>query len=392
MHLSQRISGLDPSPTVALNAKAKELSASGRKILNFAVGEPDFGTDAKIIDCAVNALKAGKTKYGPAGGGAAIRQAIVDKLARDNNLSYKPDEIVVGIGAKEILFHIFLATLNEGDEVLVPAPYWVSYTAQIKAAGAKPVVIPFEPGQTITAQTIEKYASDKTAAIVINSPSNPSGAMLAPKDLKVLGEYLSKKDWWIVGDEIYEYLSYTEVHESLPKLVPALKDRYLLVNGMSKGFAMTGWRVGYLAGPKEVTRLVKILQSQSSTCLPPFIEEAATLALGEGKALMTEKISALKARRDLASSIVKKWSAVDLVEPAGAFYLFLDIRETLGNSSRFDREDSMSFSTMLLEEYHVAMVPGEAFGTPGFLRLSYAVDEEDLKEGLEKLHSALTSI
>ena len=198
--------------------------------------------------------------------------------------------------------------------------------------------------------------------------------MLSPATLQGIGQYLSDKDWWIVGDEIYEYMSYDEKHASLAQLVPAIKDRYLLVNGMSKGFAMTGWRVGYLAGPSAVVRLVKILQSQSSTCLPPFIEEAACFAISQGRELMADKIEILKSRKLLATEIVTGWGLVGLVAPAGAFYLFIDIRKVLEASEKFAKTDSLAFSTMLLTDFHVAMVPGEAFGTPGYLRLSYAVD------------------
>lgn len=394
MQVSRRISNLTPSPTVALNAKAQELKAKGADILNFGVGEPDFQTPQPIVDVAIRSLTKGRTKYGPAGGGSELRRAIVDKLARENRLQFSPDDVVVGIGAKEILFHIFLAMLNEGDEVILPAPYWVSYSEQIAAAGATSKLIPMPEGQDIklTPAMIEAQATSNTRCFVLTSPNNPAGYALNHEQLKDLGQYLASKDWWIVSDEIYEYLSFDHPHVSMLELVPELRDRFILVNGLSKGFAMTGWRVGYMAGPTPIAKLVRALQSHSSTCLPGFIEDAAAFALKSGRALVEKDISVFRERRDFAVSCVEKISGMKLIKPQGAFYLFLDLRPFLAKSARFAPTNSLAFSAWLLEEFHVAAVPGEAFGAPGFLRLSYAIDQQSIQKGIERLAKALTTI
>ncbi|SMF78790.1 pyridoxal phosphate-dependent aminotransferase [Pseudobacteriovorax antillogorgiicola] len=395
MELSKRISALKPSPTVALNGKAKELARAGHKVFNFAVGEPDFTTHPEIIDVAVQALKEGKTKYGPAGGSPQLKDAIIEKLKRDNKLSFKPEQIVVGMGAKEILFHLFLATLNEGDEVLIPAPYWVSYTAQVLAAGATPVIIPMpedHQAPRLTPEMIAAHVSPKTKALILTSPNNPAGYVIKKDELLAIGEYLKDKPWWLVSDEIYEYMSFAEPHHSIGALVPELHDRYIIVNGLSKGFAMTGWRVGYMAGPEPVAKLVKTLQTQSSTCLPPFIELASVEALKRGANLMADKMDLLKGRKNLAQELINSMEDVSMVPPEGAFYIFIDVRDALDKAPGYENHNSFKFSEYLLDTHHVAMVPGEAFGVPGFLRLSYATSDEELKEGLSRLAQALKDV
>ena len=393
--LSDRISRLSPSPTVALNAKAKQLKSEGKDVLNFAVGEPDFSCPDGAIEVAINALKNGMVKYGPAGGGLKFREAIAEKLLRENNLDYKPDQIVCGIGAKEILFHIFLATLNEGDEVIINAPCWVSYEEQIKAAGATPVFIPlanYSDEPIINVETIEKYASEKTKAFILCSPNNPAGYALDETELTELGKYLEAKDWWVVADEIYEYLSFENKHISLLNVSPDLKDRYIHVNGIAKGYAMTGWRVGYTAAPVPVAKLVKALQSHSSTCIPPFVEEAATWAMQQGPQIMEEKIASLAGRRNLAMSELDKVKNISYIKPQGAFYIFIDLRDALEKSDKFSSTDSLAFAQFLLESEYVAMVPGEAFQCPGFLRFSYAASEDWIRDGINRLATALQKI
>ncbi len=390
MEFSKHISALKASPTVALNSAAKELSKQGVKVYNFAVGEPDFSTPEVVCEVAIESIRKGRTKYGPPGGSPAFKQAIIDKLKRDNNLTYSPDQIVAGVGAKELLFHLMLALLNEGDEVLIPAPYWVSYTDQVIATGATPVVIPM-PDQhdapRITAEMIEAYATERTKLIILNSPNNPAGYVLPEDQIKALGSYLETKPWWVISDEIYEYMAFDHKHVSLGAVCPALMDRYIHVNGLSKGAAMTGWRVGYIAAPPALAKLVKNLQSQSSTCLPPFIEDAAIKALELGKGLMGDKFELLKRRRDIAKKLLREIPGVCMIEPEGAFYTFIDIRTVL--AQKHDGISSFDFSRTLLERFHVAMVPGEAFGVAGFLRLSYATDEETISEGIGRLKQAL---
>lgn len=399
MELSRRILSIQPSPTVALNAKATALSKQGAKVLNFAVGEPDFPTPAPIIECAIAAMRNGRTKYGPAGGGLELRQIIVQKLKRDNRLSFLPEQIVAGIGAKEILFHSFLSILNDGDEVIVPAPYWVSYADQFKAAGATAVTLPlpqFQSGKAFKAIDIaemEKAATKKTKAVVLNSPNNPAGYVMKRDELEELGKYLLTKDWYIVSDEIYEYMAFDAPHISLLEMFPELAPRFIYINGMSKGFAMTGWRVGYAAGPSPVMQLVRGLQSHSSTCIPGFIEDAATLALKEGRSLMAPEIEILRKRRDhIVGLIETQLPDVGYMRPEGAFYVFLDVRKLLQNASNLSERTSLALCDRLLSEYHIAVVPGEAFGAPGFMRMSYATGQETIGLGIDRLQKAFSEI
>jgi aspartate aminotransferase len=393
--LSKRIQNVKSSPTVALNAKAKALAKAGVNVLSFAVGEPDFPTPPAVVDVAIKALQAGKTKYGPAGGSQEFRDAICEKLKRQNDLTYSPEQIVVGMGAKEILFHLFMALCNDGDDVIVPSPYWVSYPDQILAQGARPICLPLSPDMSkepLRVEDIKKAATKKTVGIVLNSPNNPAGFMYSKEMLLELGAFLKTNNWWIISDEIYEYMAFDRKHYSLLSLFPELKDRYFYVNGMSKGFAMTGWRVGYVAGTGPAIKMVRDLQSHTSTCLPPFIEEAATFAIKQGKNLLTKEIEILNRRRRLAMSLLDGIKDVSYVEPHGAFYLFIDVRKALAGSNRFKDQNTMRFSEELLSEHHIAVVPGDAFGAPGFLRFSYATDDKSITEGLARLKKALQQI
>ena len=382
---SRRILSVQPSPTLALNAKAVQLAKQGHKVLNFAVGEPDYPTPKVVVDKAIESLKAGRTKYTPAGGSPELRQAIVDKLQRDNGLSFDTSQIVVGTGAKEILFHTFLSLLNDGDEVILTTPCWVSYADQIRAAGGIPVMIPVTShGRIPSTEEIAKYSSPKTKAFVFNSPNNPAGYILTESEMKELGGFLARQGWWVISDEIYEYMSFDHPHQSLLKVCPELKSKFILVNGLSKAFAMTGWRVGYCAAPQDVANMVKSLQSHSSTCIPGFIEDAAVVALKHGKPLMAEDVARLRQRRDMATKLLDSLGGIKYLFPQGAYYIFVDIRDKLRGG-----DTSLNFSERLLQEHHLALAPGEAFGAPGFLRLSYATDEETITEGIKRLHKAL---
>ena len=391
MHLSpfsKRIEAVSLSPTIALNAKAAALRAAGRNVISFAVGEPDFPTPAPVIERARESLAAGRTKYGTAGGGASLRQAIAAKLMRENELRYSAEQIVVGMGAKELLFHAFLSLLNDGDEVLIPSPFWVSYADQVLAAGGRPVVIPVPnrfPESAFDLDAIAKFATDRTVAIVLNSPNNPAGYMYTDRELRSLGEYLRDKPWWILTDEIYQYLAFEHSHVSILNVFPEFEDRTLYFNGLSKAFAMTGFRVGYAAGPKAAIQHITNLQSHSSTCLPGFIEDAAIVAIEGGKISMMNEIAVLRGRRDLICELFLQYPILRFVKPQGAFYLFLDVREVLAEGARKGPKTSLELCEVLLSEYLVAAVPGEAFGTPGFLRLSYATSEANLREGITRI-------
>lgn len=391
--LSRRYAQIPPSPTLALDARAKALAAEGTKVLNFAVGEPDFSAPQAVVEATIAALKQNKTRYGVAGGGQKLRELIAAKLLRENKLTFDPSQIVAGIGAKEILFHLFLTLLEEGDEVLLPTPYWVSYTSHAIACGAKCVTLPLAAeAPRITKDMVERALTPRTKLVMLNSPNNPAGYVLSESELRAIGEALRDKNVWIISDEIYEYLAFDRPHVSLLTLMPELKDRFILVNGLSKGYAMTGFRVGYCAAPEPVAKLVRTLESQSSTCLPPFIEEGAIKALELGPGVMADDIAKLRSRRDLAVKRLKEIPDTRFLKPEGAFYVFIDVRDALKHDPRFKNDDTLAFSRMLLEEHHVAMVPGEAFGTKGFLRLSYAVNNEDLEEGIARLAQALKAL
>ena len=385
MTFSRRILSVQPSPTLALNAKAVQLKKEGHKVLNFAVGEPDYPTAPIVVERAIESLKSGRTKYTPAGGGLELREAILEKLRRDNGLTFELSQIVVGMGAKEILFHTFLSLLNDGDEVILTTPCWVSYADQIRAAGGVPVMIPVpEAGGFPSLETLESYATPRTKIFVFNSPNNPGGYILGETELKKLGQFLAAKNWWVISDEIYEYMSFDVPHVSLLKTNPEIAAKFVLVNGLSKAFAMTGWRVGYCAAPHELATMVRSLQSHSSTCLPGFIEDASVVALKAGRPLMAKDIERLRARRDLAVGHLRKLGGIKFMYPQGAYYIFVDIRDHL-----HDGDTSLKFSDRLLVEHHLALAPGEAFGAPGFLRLSYATDDETIIEGINRLHRAL---
>lgn len=387
---SERLLQVQASPTLALNAKANALKKQGKPILSFVVGEPDYDTPRVIVDALIDSAQKGRTRYGAAGGGVELRQAICAKLMRENHLAFSPDQIVVGIGAKEILFHLCLSLLNEGDEVVFLAPYWVSYGDQVVAAGGKPVVVPPpECGLDVTQQIaqLESYCTSRTKILILNSPNNPAGYCFDEAALQQIGEIAKRHDWWIISDEIYEYLSFEAPHLSLLNLFPELASRFILVNGFSKGFAMTGWRVGYAAAPLDVAQILRNMQSQSSTCLPGFIEDAACVAIEKGIGLVEKEIASLKRRRDLAYDLLQQIPGIQMAKPEGAFYIFIDMRSWLKAQSR--KETSMELCARLLDVFHLALVPGEAFGAPGFIRMSYAVSEADIVAGLERLKNAL---
>jgi aspartate aminotransferase len=385
MKIADRVASLKSSPTLALNARVQQLT----DVINFTVGEPDYPTPQITVETAISALKNQRTKYGPAGGGLPLRRAISEKLKRENKLTYSPDEIVVGCGAKEILCHLFLSLVNSGDEVLLPSPYWVSYEDQIKLAQGVPTIIPpaFDRMNNLllAPEMLEAYATKKTVGLVLCSPSNPTGSVLSREALTRLATYLKDKNWWIISDEIYEYFSYDSPHSSLVSLCPELRERFILVNGLSKSFAMTGWRVGYAAGPESLIKVVKTLQSHTSTCVPPFIEDAAEWTVAQGASLMRDEIASMKRRRDLALELVAILPNISWIPPQGAFYLWLDLRPLLAKSSQYGTLSSLAFCEGLLEQQKVAAVPGEAFGCPGYLRISYACDEEKLREGFRRL-------
>ena len=383
MHFAHRVSDLHPSATLALNSTARELRTQGKKLYNLAGGEPGFPTPAPVVQEAIQALKEGKTRYSDAGGAPALREAIAAKYGRENNLSYRTDEVVVGCGSKEILFHNFLAILNPGDEVILPAPFWVSYHEQIKICGAVPVIVPFDPeAPGLDVARLEKYATAKTKALMLNYPNNPSGYVPTVDELQTLGSYLQGRDWWIVTDEIYEYLVFARQHFSILNVCPELRAQTILINGLSKGFAMTGWRVGYALGERGIIAQIKKFQSHSTTCLPQFVERAAIIAMQQGKSLVQDQIAEMRKKRSVALKLLGEVKELTFISPHGSFYVFARLPKRCGSA--------LSFSERLLHNHGVMVVPGEAFGVSDHIRISCTAPPQEIETGIRLLAEALT--
>lgn len=391
MDLSKRVQTLTPSSTLAITAKAKALKAEGHDVIGLGAGEPDFNTPEYILQAAKNAMDSGQTKYTPSGGIPALKEAIKKKFANDNNLDYEADEIIVTTGAKHALYTLFQVLLNEDDEVIVPAPYWVSYPEQIKLAGGIPVYIDAKESNEfkLTPGQLESAITDKTKAVIINSPSNPTGMMYSKEELEKLGEVCLKHNLLIVSDEIYEKLIYSgKDHTSIAQLSDALKEQTVVINGVSKSHSMTGWRIGYAAGTAKIIKAMTNLASHS-TSNPTSIAQYAALAAYEKKENdLTEMKNAFAERLDLLYKLLNEIPDVTCVKPEGAFYLFPNVSQA-AKASGFSSVDE--WVTALLEEEKVALVPGSGFGSPDNVRLSYATSAEDLKEAAKRIKRFVTN-
>lgn len=385
MDLAQRVKTLSPSSTLAITAKAKELKQQGYDVIGLGAGEPDFNTPEYILEAAKEAMDKGLTKYTPSGGIPELKGAIAAKFQKDNDLSYANDQIIVTIGAKHALYTLFQVILNKDDEVIVPAPYWVSYPEQIKLAEGKPVFI-YASEQNhfkITPEELEKTITDKTKAIVINSPSNPTGMMYSKEELEKIGDVCLKHNIIIISDEIYEKLIYTnEPHISIAALSSDLKEQTVVINGVSKSHAMTGWRIGYAAGPKDIIKAMTNLASHS-TSNPTSISQYAALAAYEAKIDTAAEIKQIFADRlDKFYRLISEIPGITCIKPEGAFYLFPNVLEAVTKNG-FDSVDE--WVAALLEEEKVALVPGSGFGSPDNVRLSYALSIEDLTEAAKRI-------
>ncbi len=379
--LSKRIVQVTPSLTLSITAKAKALKAQGIDVISLSAGEPDFDTPDFIKEAAIEALRKGMTKYTPAEGTLELRKSIAEKLKRDQGLTYAPDEIVVSAGAKHSIFNLFQVLLNEGDEVVIPSPYWLSYPEMATLAGARSVFI--ETGENsefkISPVQLEKAITPKTKILVINSPSNPTGAVYKKKELEALVPVLLKHPQvFILSDEIYEKLIFDgQSHISIASLHPEIEKRTLLVNGHSKAYAMTGWRMGYAACAKEVAAAASNLQSHSTSNPTSFAQAGALTALEKGEAEAKRMCQIYQQRRNLFLSELKKISKFKVFSPQGAFYVFVNIEAT--------GLDSMRFTERALEEARVAVVPGRVFGSDRHIRLSFACSDKDLLEASRRL-------
>jgi aspartate aminotransferase len=393
---ANRLDLIQPSPTLAITARAKELRAEGKDIIGFGAGEPDFDTADHIKRAAIQAIDEGQTKYTAVGGTPALKKAVADKFKRENGIEYSVKEVTVSNGGKQVLFNLFLAVLNPGDEVIITAPYWVSYIDLVRIAEGEPVVIQtsYEEGYLLTAEKLKKAITSKTKAIILNSPSNPTGAVYDDIALKALGEVLKQHpEILIVTDDIYEHILYDGLKfNNLITLFPEFKDRSFIVNGVSKAYSMTGWRIGYGAGPADIITNMETMQGQS-TSNPGSISQAAALAaLTESQDVVVSMCSAFQNRRDLAYRMLSAMPGVRTILPKGAFYIFPDLSEIFTwpkfiqlKKEKNDDSNSRIFCTHLLDHYDVAAVPGIAFGDDDALRISYAMDDESIRKGLERL-------
>ncbi|MFD2925777.1 pyridoxal phosphate-dependent aminotransferase [Halobacillus naozhouensis] len=385
MELAKRVQTLTPSSTLAITAKAKELKTEGHDVIGLGAGEPDFNTPDHIITAASNAMEEGLTKYTPSGGILDLKDAIVSKMKEDHNLSYSTDEVIVTTGAKHALFTLFQVLLNKGDEVIVPAPYWVSYPEQIKLAEGTPVIVKAKEENQfkITPAQLEESITKHTKAVIINSPSNPTGMIYSEDELRAIGEVCVKHDILVVSDEIYEKLIYSDdQHISMAQLSEALFNQTIIINGVSKSHSMTGWRIGYALGRAEIIKAMTNMASHS-TSNPTSISQYAALAAYRGSNEEVDKMrQAFHKRLDALHSWLLEIPGVSCEKPKGAFYLFPNVLETARNCG-FETVDD--WVTALLEEEKVALVPGSGFGSPENVRLSYATSIEQLEEAAKRI-------
>lgn len=389
MRISQRCQRVTGSLTLAIDAKAKEMKQKGIDVVGFGAGEPDFDTPEHIRKAAKDALDLGKTRYTPAAGMPELRQAICDKLKRDNGLDYVPQQIVVSNGAKHSLFNSFQALLEEGDEVIVPGPYWVSYPEIVRMAGGVPVIVEgteennFKP----TIDDFRAAVTDKTRAVVINSPNNPNGFVFTREELQAIGDLAIEKDLSIVSDEIYEFLVYDGAeHISIASLSPEIKERTIVINGMSKAYAMTGWRIGYTASPLNAAKAMTNFQSHSTSCPNSIAQYAALTALSGPDDQLKSMVAEFDRRRRRIVELINEIPGLSCKPPKGAFYVMMNISGLFGK--RYNGApivDSMSFTQLLLDNSHVAVVPGAGFGADAYVRLSYATSMENIEKGLARI-------
>ena len=395
--ISNNLKRIKPSPTIAVTQKAKELKASGKDIIGLGAGEPDFDTPENIKQAAIKAIKDGDTKYTAVDGTPALKNAIIKKFKRENNLDYQIDQITVGTGGKQVIYNAMMATLNEGDEVIIPAPYWVSYPDIVLLAGGTPVILECneKQGFKINPTELEKYITKKTKWIILNSPSNPTGACYSEKDIKEIGNILEKYPHvFILSDDIYEHVVYGDFKFFTIAQIDKLKDRVLTMNGVSKAYSMTGWRIGYAAGPKDIIKAIAKIQSQSTTNPSSISQAAAVEALNGVQNFIKERARSFEERRDFVVKALNAIEGIECLNPDGAFYVFPSCKSLIGkkDSSGNVFKTDTDFVQSLLENSGVAVVQGSAFGLEGFFRISYATSMENLKKAMERIKSFCESL
>lgn len=388
---SHRANSVSPSATLAINAKATQLRAEGVDIINLSVGEPDFDTPDFIKKAAIDAINAGYTKYTATDGIPALKKAIVTKFKNDNQLSYQAEQILVSNGAKQSIYNLMQAIINPGDEVIIPAPYWVSYPAMVALAEGKSVIAETtaENRFILTAETLEKCITPKTKLLILNSPSNPTGMAYREKDLKALAAVLLKHpNVMIVSDDMYEHIFWAGEYCNIVNVCPELYDRTIVTNGVSKAYAMTGWRIGYAAGNTSIIKAMTKIQSHSTSNPCSISQYAAVAALTGDKSFIHDLKKIFKERHDYFQQALSAISGVHCDPADGAFYLFPDVKKAI---AKHGLKDDIELAALLLEKAHVATVPGTEFGMPGFIRLSYATNIETLKKAVERLRPLLSA-
>ena len=391
--VSNSLKRIKPSPTMAVTSKAREMRAAGKDIIGLGAGEPDFDTPDNIKEAAIEAIRKGDTKYTAVDGTPALKKAIKNKFSRENGLSYELDQITVGTGGKQVLYNTFMATVNKGDEVIIPAPYWVSYPDIILLAGGKPKIVKCEEKDNfkLTPKKLEKAISKKTKWIILNSPSNPTGSAYTKKEIEELSKVLIKnKKIYILSDDIYEHITYDNFKFYTIAQIKDLKDRTLTMNGVSKSYSMTGWRIGYAAGPKEIIKAIAKIQSQSTSNPTSISQAAAVEALNGTQDFIEDRANSFKERRDFVVNSLNNINGISCLKPEGAFYVFPNCKKLLGKKTKLKTDKD--FVQKLLEKSEVAVVQGSAFGLDGYFRISYATSMENLKKAMERIRSFCNSL
>jgi len=392
--LASSLSNIKPSPTIAVSMKAAELKAAGKDIISLGMGEPDFDTPQNIKDAAIKAIQKGDTKYTAVDGTAALKKAIIEKFKRENSIQYKASEIIVSTGAKQVIYNALVASINPDDEVIIPAPYWVSYPDMVLLAGGKPVIVDSSEKNNfkISPTALEEKITPKTKWIILNSPSNPTGACYSQAELRALADVLLRHPHvHIMADDIYEHLIFDDLKfATIAEIEPQLLPRTLIVNGVSKAYAMTGWRIGYGAGPEKLIKAMSMIQSQSTSSPSSIGQAAAVEALNGTQDYIKPNAKLFQSRRDMVVEMLNKIDGINCNIPNGAFYVFPSCKGLFGKKTPAGKviENDNDFAGYLLEEALVAVVPGVAFGAPDFFRISYAASEDFLKNSMQRIADA----
>ena len=391
--ISNSLKRIKPSPTIAVTQKARELRAAGKDVIGLGAGEPDFDTPDNVKRAAIKAIKDGDTKYTAVDGTPALKKAIINKFKRENNLTYTADQITVGTGGKQVLYNALMATLNKGDEVIIPAPFWVSYPDMVLLAGGKPKIVKCSEadGFKLTPKSLKKAITKNTKWLILNSPSNPTGAGYTKKEINDLAKVLIKhKNVHILSDDIYEHISYDNFKFYTIAQVSKLKDRTLTMNGVSKSYAMTGWRIGYAAGPKDIIKAIGKIQSQSTSNPSSISQAAAVEALNGNQSFIKKRSKAFKERRNFVVKSLNAINGISCLTPNGAFYVFPSCKGLLNKKTGLKTDTD--FVQKLLEKSNVAVVQGSAFGLEGYFRISYATSMQNLKKAMERIRSFCESL